>query len=129
MSRTIAGSYTGSIVRGENGKFPPMVGIGKIIGQFIRGRVLEIGTTKKGNTVISLALIDLNGSSAIQVSKDVYAEVEVNAGDTVQLVATLTDLKEKLPQLAVNDVVTVTYKSDVPSGRGKPKKIFEVLVD
>lgn len=124
MGRTIAGKNDG-----ERKPFPPMVGIGRIIGQFVKGRVIAKDNTKNGNFVVSLALIDLEGSTSKQVEKGKYEEVEVGAGDTVQLVANLTDLKEKLPQLELNDVVTVTYKTDVPSGRGKPKKIFEVLVD
>lgn len=123
MGREIPGTTKG-------GAFPPMVGIGREIGQFVRGKVVETGMTKKNNPALTLELIDLNGSTSISAGKGQgYEEVEVSEGDHVQLVANLTDLREKLPQIKIGDVITVTYSEDVPSGKGHPKKIFKVLVD
>ncbi len=110
-------------------KFFPMVGVGRKIGQFVKGKVFETGVTKNNNVVVTLELIDMDGTTSIQASKGVYEEVAVNEGDKVQLVANLTDLRDKLPEVRVGDLLTVTYKEDVPSGKGRPKKIFEVLVD
>ena len=113
----------------DSSKFFPMVGIGRKIGQFVKGKVTEKGVTKNNNVVVTLELVDLDGTTSIQASKGIYQEVDVNAGDKVQMVANFTDLRDKLPEVHVGDLLTVTYKEDVPSGKGRPKKIFEVLVD
>lgn len=110
------------------GNFPPMVSI-RTKGNFVKGKVLAIGSTSNRNPVVTLSLIDLDGSTSISESKGVYKEVEVAVGDAVQLIGSLTDLKDKLPKLVVGDVVTVTYDSDKPSKKGSPKKIFKVIVD
>ncbi len=123
MGREIVGKQRTS------NKFPPMVSIGREIGQFVKGKVVETGITKNKNCVLTLELADLTGSTTQSVAKGVYQEVEVAAGDLVQFVANLTDLREKLPEVKIGDVITVTYKEDVPSGKGRPKKIFQVLVD
>lgn len=123
MSRVIAGKPL------DSSKFFPMIGIGRKIGQFVKGKVTETGVTKNNNIVVTLTLIDMDGTTSIQAAKGVYQEVNVNEGDKLQLVANLTDLRDKLPEVQVGDVLTVTYKEDVPSGKGKPKKIFEVMVD
>lgn len=123
MSRVIPGKTSGP------SKFFPMVGIGRRIGQFVKGKVIETGETKNKNVVVTLELQDLDGTTSSQAAKGVYQEVDVQAGDKVQLVANLTDLRDKLPEVHVGDLLTVTYKEDVPSGKGRPKKIFEVLVD
>lgn len=108
--------------------FHPMVGIRKH-GQYVKGKVLEIGQTTNKNPVLTLELIDLDGSTSKSVSKGVYQEVNVEIGDKVQLIGNLKDLKEKLPFLEIGNVVTVTYKSDIPTKRGRDMKIFEVLVE
>jgi hypothetical protein len=123
MSRVIPGKPL------DPSKFFPMIGIGRKIGQFVKGKVTETGVTKNKNVVVTLELIDMDGTTSIQAAKGVYQEVNVNQGDKLQLVANLTDLRDKLPDVQVGDVLTVTYKEDVPSGKGKPKKIFEVMVD
>ncbi len=109
-------------------EFNPLVGI-REIGQYVKGKVLEIGITKKNNPVLTLELIDAEGSFKKNVSKDVYEEVVVDAGDKVQFIGNLTDLREKLPQLQIGDVVTIKYTHDVPSGKGRPKKVFLVEVE
>lgn len=111
------------------GDFPPMVGIKDKKGSFVKGTVLAIGSTANGNPVVTLVLIDLDGNTSISKSKGVYQEVEVKVGDAVQVIGSLTDLKDKLPKLVVGDVVTITYESDKPSKKGNPKKIFKVVVD
>lgn len=111
------------------GDFPPMVGIKDRKGMFVKGKVVAIGSTTNRNPVVTLALIDLDGSTSISKSKGVYEEVEVKVGDAVQVIGSLTDLKDKLPKLVVGDVVTITYKEDKPSKKGNPKKIFTVSVD
>ncbi len=123
MGRVIAGKQL------DPSKFLPMVSVGRSIGQYLKGKVIETGVTKNKNLVLTIELQELDGSTSKQVSKGVYQEVEVNEGDKVQLVATLTDLRDKLPQVQVGDVLTVKYVRDIPSGKGKPKKDFEVTVD
>lgn len=110
------------------GDFPPMVGI-RNKGNFVKGTVLALGTTSNKNPVVTLALIDLDGSTSISKSKGVYEEVEVAVGDAVQVIGSLTDLRDKLPKLTVGDVVTITYDSDKPSKKGNPKKIFKIVVE
>lgn len=111
------------------GDFPPMVGIKDVKGSFVKGKVLAIGNTTNNNPTVTLSLIDLNGSTSISKSKGVYEEVEVKVGDAVQVIGSLTDLKDKLPKLTVGDIVTITYTSDAPSKKGNPKKIFTMIVE
>ncbi len=113
----------------DTSKFYPMVGVGRKIGQFVKGKVIETGVTKNKNVVVTMELIDLDGSTSIQVAKGVYKEVEVKEGDKVQLVANLTDLRDKLPNVKVGNTLTVKYRSDIPSGKGNPKKDFLVDVE
>lgn len=110
------------------GNFPPMVGL-RTKKNFVKGTVTATAHTANGNPVITLALIDMDGTTSISKSKGIYEEVEVAVGDAVQVIGSLTDLRDKLPKLAVGDVVTITYDSDKPSKKGSPKKIFRVLVD
>ena len=108
--------------------FHPMVGL-RQIGNYVKGEVTAKGTTTQGNPVITLELIDLDGSVQKSIAKGQYQEVEVSPGDLVQFIGNLTDLRDKLPKLAVGDIVTITNHSTVPSGKGNPKKIFKVVVD
>jgi hypothetical protein len=108
--------------------FHPLVGL-RAIGNYVKGKVLEKGTTANQNPVIAISLIELDGSTSKAVSKGVYQEVDVAEGDTVQIIGNLKDLKDKLPQLEIGDVVTITYKNDVPTKRGRAMHIFEVKVD
>lgn len=121
MGREIPGAVA-------TGDFHPMVGIRKK-NNFVTGKVTAIGKTTNGNPVVTLKLIDLEGTTSISKSKGVYEEVDVNVGDLVQVIGSLTDLRDKLPQLAVGDEVTITYTHDVPSGKGHAKKIFKVTVN
>ncbi len=120
MSRELHGSTA-------TGDFPPMVGI-RNKGQYVKGKVLAQGTTAGGNPVVTLSLIDLDGSTSKSVSKGVYEEVEVAQGDSVQVVGSVKDLRDKLPQLAIGDVVTITFieKKKLPKGT---KNIFKVEVE
>jgi len=121
MGRTIEGTTT-------QGNFPPMVSL-RTKGNFVKGRVTAQGTTAGGNPVVTLALIDLEGSTQRSVSKGVYEEVEVAQGDSVQVVGSVTDLREKLPQLAINDIVTITNVGEAKAKAGRqPKKLFKVEV-
>lgn len=108
--------------------FHPMIGIRKV-GQFVKGKILASALTKKNNPVLTLELIDLDGTSSTSPEKGKYVEVPVNVGDKVQFVGNLTDLKDKLPRLKIGEIVTITYTNDVPSGKGNPKKVFKVEVE
>lgn len=118
-------------IKGESvtGNFPPMVGL-RTKGNYVKGTIVEKGATKSGNPTISISLIDLDGSTSISPSKGVYQEVEVAAGDIVQVVGSTKDLRGKLPQLAVGDVVTITNKTGrVSIGNGKTAYEFKVEVE
>lgn len=110
------------------GDFPPMVGI-RNKGNFVKGKVLALGTTTNGNPVISLALIDLDGSTSISKSKGVYEEVEVAVGDTVQVIGSNKQLKEKLPKLQVGDITTITFKGKKALKQGRSLNEYQVLVE
>lgn len=110
------------------GNFPPLVGIRKE-NNYVRGKVVEVSKTSANNPVITLELMDLEGSTTASVAKGVYQEVEVKVGDPVQLVGSVSDLRAKLPQLTVGDIVTVTNKGKTPLPRGKARYEFLVEVD
>jgi hypothetical protein len=110
------------------GDFPPMVGM-RTKGNFVKGKVLALGTTTNGNPVISLALIDLDGSTSISKSKGVYEEVAVKVGDTVQVIGSNKQLREKLPQLKVGDIATVTFKGKKALKQGRTLNEYRVEVD
>lgn len=111
MGREIQGSTV-------SGNFPPMIGL-RTKGNFVTGKVLAIGQTNNSNPVVTLELIDLDGTSMVSISKGVYEDVEVNVGDPVQVIGSVKQLKEKLPQLAVGDVATITFggKKKLPGGK------------
>lgn len=114
-----------SVVMGD---FPPMVGIrGK--GNFVKGKVLALGTTNNGNPVVTLSLIDLDGSTSISKSKGVYEEVEVAVGDSVQIIGSNKQLKEKLPQLKVGDITTITFKGKKALKQGRSLNEYSVIVE
>ena len=110
------------------GTFPPMVGI-RNKGNYVKGKVSAIGTTTNGNPVVSSTLIDLDGSTSISKSKGVYEEVEVAEGDTVQLIGSNKQLREKLPQLQVGDVVTVTFIGKKQLKQGRSLNEYKVTVE
>jgi len=103
------------------GDFHPMVGIRTTPGQFVKGKVLDIGKTKNDNPFVNLELIDLDGSTSKSVAKGVYVEADVKVGDTVVLIGTTRQLQEKLPQLAVGDIVTVTFTGTTKVSKGTMK--------
>lgn len=110
------------------GDFPPLVGIrGK--GNFVKGKVVALGTTTNGNPVATLELIDMDGSTSISKGKGVYEEVEVAVGDQVQVVGSNKQLKEKLPQLQVGDITTITFKGKKALKQGRSLNEYQVLVE
>lgn len=120
MSREIEGAT-------QTKEYYPMVSI-REIGDYVKGKVIAVHKTNAGNPAIDMKLIDLKGSTSKSVSKGVYTEVDVKVGDLVTLIGTTKQLREKLPQLSVNDIVTVTFKSTMKVNKGT-LKVFEVLVD
>lgn len=110
------------------GDFPPMVGL-RNKDNYVKGTVTAIGTTTNGNPVATLTLIDLEGSTSISKGKGVYEEVEVAVGDSVQVVGSHKRLKEKLPQLAVGDVVTITNMGKTKLKQGQSRYEYKVIID
>lgn len=110
------------------GEFFPMVGL-RVKGNYVKGKVLGISQTANGNPVATLELIDLEGTSSKSVSKGVYEEVEVGVGDSVQLVGSVKQLREKIPQLAINDIATVTFIGKKLLQGGKTLNQFRVEID
>lgn len=121
MSREIPDSVT-------MGTFPPMIGI-REKGNYVKGKVLALGTTTNGNPVITLSLLDLDGSTSISRSKGVYEEVEVAVGDAVQVIGSNKQLKEKLPQLKVGDITTITFKGKKSLKQGRSLNEYSVIVE
>lgn len=121
MAREIEGSVV-------TGNFPPMVGI-RQTGNFVKGKVQAIGTTRNGNPVVTLELIDLEGSTSISEAKGVYKEVEVAVGDSVQVIGSNQQLKEKIPQLKVGDVTTITFKGKKALKQGRTLNEYKVEVE
>jgi hypothetical protein len=108
-------------------EFHPLVGL-RTIGNYVKGKVLEHGVTTKNNPYVTLELIDLEGSTTKSMSKGVYAEAEVNIGDTVQLIGTVKDLKDKLPKLPVGSIATITFEKTTKVSKGTMKN-FKVIVE
>lgn len=124
MSREIKGSSNT-----VTGNFPPLVGI-REKGNYVKGMVTAKGLTAANNPTLTMTLIDLEGSSSASPSKGVYVEVDVNAGDTVQIIGSVKDLREKLPQVEIGDVVTITNeKGRIPLKNGKSTYNFRVEVE
>lgn len=121
MSREIVGSTA-------TGNFPPLVGI-REKGQYVKGKVVAKATTNNGNPAITLSLIDLDGSTSISPSKGVYQEVEVGVGDAVQVIGSVKQLREKLPQLEIGDVVTITSGGKSKLQGGKTLNNYKVVVE
>lgn len=111
-----------------SGDFPPMVGL-REKGNFVKGTVTALGATTNGNPVATLTLIDLDGSTSISKGKGVYEEVEVSVGESVQVVGSHKRLKEKIPQLTVGDVVTITNMGKTKLQSGKARYEYKVMVD
>lgn len=121
MAREIQGSTV-------TGNFPPLVGI-REKGQFVKGKVLAKTLTASGNPAITLSLMDLDGSTSISPEKGKYVEVEVNEGDAVQIIGSVKQLKEKLPQLEIGDVVTITSNGKSKLSGGRTMNNFKVVVE
>ena len=111
------------------GDFAPMVGL-RTKGGFVKGKVTELGSTTNKNPVVSLELIDLeNATTSVSTEKGKYEEVDVEVGDIVQVIGSTKRLQEKLPQLQVGDVVTITYKGETPLKQGWARKEYSVIID
>lgn len=108
--------------------YPPMVGL-REVGNYVKGKVKSIETTQKGNPAVTLELIDTNASTTRSTAKGIYVEVEVGAGDDVQVIGSVRQLKEKLPQLAAGDIVTITFSGKKPLDGGRTLKEFKVVVE
>lgn len=108
--------------------FLPLVGL-REAGNYVKGKVVEFGKTTNNNLVVSLELIDLEGSTSKSISKGKYAEVEVAAGDKVQLICTSKQLQDKVPQVKVGEIVTVTFEGKVRLQNGRSMNNFKVVVD
>jgi len=121
MAREIQGSTT-------TGNFPPLVGI-REKGQYVKGKVVGKASTANGNPAISLELIDLEGSTSISTAKGVYSEVEVSVGDVVQIIGSSKQLRDKLPQLEINDIVTITSEGKKKLQGGKSLNQYKVVVE
>lgn len=129
MGKEIRGSST-------TGKFNPSVRL-EAQGEFIKGTIVDARDLPPDsyghkNRAISIQLIDLNGGSVQRsVAKGQYEEVEVSEGDVVDFVGRGTDLREKIPQLKVGDVVTITQNGEAPNKRKgqNAKKLFKVEVE
>ena len=109
------------------GNFPPLVGI-REKGQFVKGKVVGKSKTNNGNPAITLELIDLDGSTSISPSKGVYTEVDVNVGDTVQVIGSSKQLREKLPQLEIGNITLITSLGKKPLSGGKSLNQYKVEV-
>jgi hypothetical protein len=108
--------------------FPPLIGL-RTAGNYVKGKVLEFGKTTNNNLVMTLELIELDGSSTKSISKGKYVEVDVAPGDKVQLIGTSKQLQDKLPQVNVGEVVTVRFDGKVRLQSGRSMNNFAVLVD
>jgi hypothetical protein len=108
--------------------FLPLVGL-RTAGNYVKGKVVEFGKTTNNNLVVSLELIDLDGSTSKSISKGKYAEVEVALGDRVQLICTSKQLADKVPQVQVGEIVTITFEGKVKIGNGRSMNNFRVVVE
>lgn len=105
--------------------FHPMVGL-RQKGDYVKGKVTAKGQTAVGNPVITLELIDLQGTTTVSPAKGVYQEVDVNVGDLVQIIGSLKQLREKLPQVEVGEIVTITNLEKVVLKGGRSLYKFKV---
>ena len=111
MAREIVGSVA-------TGNFPPMIGL-RTKGNFVKGVIQALGQTNNRNPVVTLSLLDLEGTSMVSTSKGVYEDTPVDVGDAVQVIGSVKQLKEKLPLLKVGETVTITFlgKKKIPGGK------------
>jgi len=112
----------GRIIEDEKkSDFPPSIGLLEI-GNFVKGEIVASDTTKNGNPVITLKLIDANGTITKGLGDGRYQDVEVGPGDEVNLIGHVTQLREKLPKLQIGDIATITFKSEKKVPKGKMKQ-------
>jgi len=108
-------------------EFHPLVGL-RQEGTYVEGIVKNIGTTANGNPVVTLALSDLEGTTSISAGKGKgYTEVDVKIGDLVQVIGSVKQLREKLPQLAVGESVRIAFDGQVKLTGGK--KLYKYKVE
>ncbi len=117
-----------------SGSFAPTVDI-SAKGEYVKGKVLKFRTLPKNkfghtNPVVTLALIDLTGEVTASPGKGLKrVPVEVAAGAEVDVIGSGRDLQDKLPQLQIGDVVTITNDGTKDTGKGNPLKLFKVEVE
>ncbi len=116
------------------GTFAPRVDIsGK--GDYVKGKVIKLRTLPKNkfghtNPTVILSLIDLKGEVTASPGKgQKRVPVEVAEGAEVELLGSGRELTDKLPQLQVGDIVTITNAGTKDTGKGNPLKLFTVLVE
>jgi hypothetical protein len=114
-------------------KFPPMVNLNNH-GDFVKGKVLEVGTLPKDKyghikPKVLLFLIDIKGETKESRGRGEPAvAVDVEEGAEVVFIGSGTDLRAKLPKLTVGQTVTITYAGDLDTGKGNPFKQYIVEV-
>lgn len=116
------------------GSFAPSVDI-SVKGNYVKGKVLKIRTLPKNkfghtNPVVTLSLIDLDGEVlASQGKGQKRIPVSVEAGAEVEIIGSGRELQDKLPQLQVGDIATITNNGTKDTGKGNPLKLFKVEVE
>ncbi len=116
------------------GNFPPLVDI-SAKGNFVKGKITKTRILPKNkfghtNPAITLTLIDMDGEVlASQGKGQKRIPVNVEAGAEVELIGSGRELQDKLGQLQVGDVVTVTNDGTKDTGKGNPLKLYKVMVD
>ncbi len=116
------------------GSFAPTVEIDEK-GQYVKGKVLRFRTLPKNKfgktpTAVTLSLIDLTGEVTTSPGKGMKRiPVEVAEGGEVEIIGGGRDLADKIGQLAVGDIVTITNDGSKDVGKGNPLKLYKVMVD
>lgn len=111
------------------GDFAPLIGL-RTPGGFVRGKVLEIGSTSNKNPVVTLELIDLqDGTTSISIEKGKYEEVDVEVGDSVQIIGSSKQLREKLPKVQVGEIITVKFKGKKSLKGSRTLNEYSVIID
>ena len=108
--------------------FLPLVGL-RETGNYVKGKVIEISKTTKNNPVVTLDLIDLEGSTSKSIAKGKYQEVGVDPGDRVQLIGTSDQLRDKLSKVMVGQVVIIRFDGKVKLQNGHSMNNFYVGVE
>ncbi len=117
-----------------SGSFAPTVDISSK-GDYVKGKVLKFRTLPKNkfghmNPSVTLGLIDLKGEVTASPGKgQKRVPVTVDEGSEVELIGSGRDLSDKIPQLQIGDVVTITNDGTKDTGKGNPLKLFKVVVE